>query len=106
EAGGRHHHYGRAHERVVIVRYPPRVDWNFYRSDLYDPYTYRFEPRRWYPYYNSGYWRPTPVLRYRRACCRQTYYPLPPYYQAWGYPRAVYVQKRWKHRHVRRHRHW
>ncbi len=55
-----------------------------------------------------GYWRPTRELRLRQACCRPAYYALPPYYQAWGYPRGVYAQKGWKHqRYARRyHRNW
>jgi hypothetical protein len=49
-----------------------------------DPYAYRYEPRGYYPYYDSHYWRRP------RAVHRP--YLLPPYYQAWGYPR------RWEHR--------
>jgi hypothetical protein len=81
---------------------------HYYDGYYADPYRYTYEQRRWYPYYNSGYWVPTRELQYRRACCRPAYYALPPYYQAWGYPRGVYVQKGWKYpRYARRyHRHW
>jgi hypothetical protein len=82
--------------------------YRVYDGYPYDPYRYRYEPRGWYPYYNSGYWRPARELRYRRACCRPAYYALPPYYQSWGYPRAVYVQKGWRDRRYARryHRNW
>ena len=85
--------------------------WRRSYEDRYyaaDPYRYTYEPRRWYPYYNSGYWVPTRELQYRRACCRPAYYALPPYYQSWGYPRGVYVQKGWKDRRYARryHRQW
>ncbi len=62
-----------------------------YRSDLYlDPNRYYYSPRAYYPYRNSGYWRPTAELRYRQACCRP-FAELPRYYQAWGYPK----RQRW-----------
>lgn len=100
EAGGRRAYYYDGY-------YAPRF-YRVYDGYPYDPYRYRYEPRRWYPYYNSGYWVPTRELQYRRACCRPTYHALPPYYQAWGYPRGVYVQKKWKYRNYahRHHRHW
>ncbi len=80
--------------RVQVVEhwgYHPRYA-NVYHVDFAtDPYAYRYMPRRYYPYYNSGYWRPAAVLRYRKACCRP--YPmLPRYYQAWGYPKPAYRQ--------------
>lgn len=72
------------------------------RSDGYlDPHRYRYEPRRYYPYYNSGYWRPTWELRRRAACCRP-FAELPPYYQAWGYPKRY---NRWNS-HYRSYRRW
>lgn len=59
-------------------------DWLFWRRhDGYDPYVYRPEPRNYYPYYNSGYWVPDYVIRAKP----KPIYVLPPYYQAWGYPR-------------------
>lgn len=73
-----------------------------YRSDWeYDRYAYYSTPRRYYPYYNSGYWRPTYELRIRRDRYRP-YAALPPYYQAWGYPARAYARKV----HRRHHRHW
>lgn len=46
-----------------------------------DPYSYKPEKPRYYPYYYSGYWRPIEDMRgaYRYR------HKLPPYYQAWGW---------------------
>ena len=67
-----------------------------YRSDGYlDPNAYYPARRGYYPYYNSGYWRPTDELRYRRACCRPDPV-LPRYYQAWGYPRPIHKYRKWR----------
>ena len=51
-------------------------DW-----DAPDRYPYVYDPPRYYPYYNSGYWRPAWQMRKPRP-----YYVQPPYYPAWGYP--------------------
>jgi hypothetical protein len=59
-------------------------------ADVTDPYAYYVAPRGYYPYYNSGYWRPAAELAWRRRCCRP-HFVLPPYHQAWGYPDRVYV---------------
>lgn len=97
EAGGLWRDRG---ERVVTHRvYRPR-----YR-DVYideDPYAYRYEPRGYYPYYNSGYWVPTYVIRKRRYLRR------PPYYKAWGENRRGYKHRDWHDRHHGRIRrgHW
>lgn len=80
-------------------RHGPRG--NFYSFDRYE---YRWEPRGYYPYYNSRYWAPTEALRYRRDCCRPVA-ALPPYYQAWGHPHRYYNHKRWHREHFGRHRH-
>jgi hypothetical protein len=86
------HRHPRGWGEVQVVRhygYYPRYA-HFYETDLRtDPYAYSWAPRRYYPYYNSAYWRPTWELRYRKRCCRPVAY-LPPYYQAWGYPRPYY----------------
>lgn len=67
-----------------------------------DPYAYRYVPRGYYPYYNSGYWRPAHLVRKRR------YLPQPPYYSAWGDNRRRYRHREWHYRnHGRiRHGHW
>jgi len=84
----RHHNHGGYYTKTEFYHRHHRSDFE------YDRFAYYESPRRYYPYYNSGYWRPTVELRYRRACCRPVAM-LPPYYQAWGYPRPVY---RLKHR--------
>lgn len=67
-----------------------------------DPYAYRYEPRGYYPYYNSGYWVPRHLVRKRR------YFRRPPYYQAWGDNRRYYRHRKWRRRHHGRirHGHW
>lgn len=101
EAGSRHapRGWGKVQD-VHHYRYKPRYR-NFYS---YDRYEYRWEPRGYYPYYNSRYWAPTEALRYRRDCCRPVA-ALPPYYQAWGHPHRYYNHKRWHRENFGRHRH-
>ncbi len=49
-------------DRVVNhhVYYPQYV--HYYHVD---PYAYRYSPRGYYPYYNSGYWSPASLIRKR-----------------------------------------
>jgi hypothetical protein len=72
-----------------------------------DPYAYYYDPRPYYPHYNSRYWRPAIVLLRRRACCRPVLV-YPPYYQAWGYPYRYTYHRAWQHRRhgLRRRHHW
>lgn len=104
----RHGPYGYGEIRTVEhVGYYPRYRHRYATYYGTDPYAYRWEPRRYYPYYNSGYWRPAAEMRFRRACCAPVVV-LPPYYQAWGYPRRHYMNRAWyirKEPRVRRH-HW
>lgn len=63
-----------------------------------DPYSYQPRLPGYYPYYNSGYWRPIEEMRY------STRYRFlkPPYYQAWGYnTRAWYIANKDDRRHWR-----
>lgn len=62
-----------------------------------DPYSYVPEQPRYYPYYNSGQWKPLAEMRYRT----RYNYTLPPYYQAWGWN-----SKKWYLAHGKSHRHW
>jgi hypothetical protein len=55
--------------------------WRDYDPDAPDRYPYVYTPPRYYPYYNSDYWRPAREMRRPRP-----YYVQPPYYPAWGYP--------------------
>ena len=49
----------------------------------YDPQSWYYKPRGYYPYYNSGYWVPRAQMRYRyRYVYRGPQYR---YYPAWGY---------------------
>lgn len=69
-----------------------------------DPYAYRYEPRGYYPYYNSGYWKPASEMRKRK----RPYYEHPAYYPAWGYPSPSYRHRAWHayHHGYIRHSHW
>lgn len=67
-----------------------------------DPYAYRSEKRGYYPYYNSGYWRPAHEMRYRY----RRHFALPKYHRAWGYPKTSYNHREWHYRHHGRHRPW
>jgi len=94
DAGHRH----RVWHGAPVVRHHAYFPRYWYDAE-YDPYAYSYAPRRYYPYYNSGYWRPTVELQYRRACCRP-YSGLPRYYRAWGYP--VAYGRKWGRNHYRR----
>ena len=85
--------------RLRTVRhwvYRPHYDNVYLAHPDTDPYSYRYEPRGYYPYYNSGYWGPAHVKRARTH--------LPPYYAAWGSDRAGYHHVEWHNRHYGGHR--
>jgi hypothetical protein len=65
-------HWGWGHDRGLR-----RAD------DRGDPYGYQYQPRGYYPYYGSSYWRPLSEVRYRY----RYHFELPRYYSAWGHPR-------------------
>lgn len=67
-----------------------------------DPYAYESAPRGYYPYYNSGYWRPASEMRNRH----RYNFKLPKYYQAWGYPKRTYAHRAWHEKHHGRHYPW
>lgn len=56
---------------------------NGLRLYRYDPYSYYYTDRGYYPYFNSGYWVPRAAMktRYRYKYLGQPYR----YYPAWGY---------------------
>jgi len=94
---------------VVMAAYSglmasPAEAFDRYCAGCPDPYAYRYEPRGYYPYYNSGYWKPAYVLRKRG----RPYYVHPPYYAAWGYPDWRYRHRAWHaaHHGYIRHDHW
>lgn len=57
----------------------------------YDRFAYRYRQPCYYPYYNSGYWKPTSLLRKRP----RFHYDIPRYYPAWGYPSPSALARRW-----------
>ncbi|MCB1506688.1 MAG: hypothetical protein KDJ47_17110 [Hyphomicrobiaceae bacterium] len=92
---------GWGRERVVRHHvYYPRYRHEYVRHRATDPYFYRYEPRGYYPYYNSRYW----VRAGSHKKCRR-HYKLPRYHKAWGYPKRGYNHGKWHARHHGRHRH-
>lgn len=77
--------------------YYPRYHHVYLKDGRDDPYHYRYQPRGYYPYYNSRYWG-RPRIRRHRAY-------VPPYYASWGAPRWRYRHGEWHRRHHGRHRH-
>ena len=74
-----------------------------------DPYAYRYEPRGYYPYYRSDYWRPTDYVRYRNRLHYNVWNTQPPhfrYYKSWGYPVRHWHHKQWHAWAHGRHRPW
>jgi hypothetical protein len=105
DAGFRRHPAGWGSERTVThYGYYPRYHHVYRTHSVTDPYAYRYEPRGYYPYYNSGYWKPAHTMR----CRKHRHYHQPPYYQAWGYEDRAYHHRAWHARHhgyIRRD-HW
>jgi hypothetical protein len=89
------------HERTVRHWvYYPHYRHQFLTHPNTDPYAYHYEPRGYYPYYNSHYWGPPRVKRFRGH--------LPPYYAAWGANRRHYRHVEWHYKNYGGHRrgHW
>jgi hypothetical protein len=99
---GYRRHAGWGEARTVLFYGYPRYNRVYYGGGYVDRYTYRYEPRGYYPYYNSRYWRPAHLVLRERAIG------LPPYYRAWGYPKRAYSHRVWHYRYHRRHHisHW
>lgn len=91
---------------IVLVAPQPADAGGLFRDRAAhgDPYAYRYEPRGYYPYYNSRYWKPAHVMRKKR----RKYHKQAPYYQAWGYPKRHYNHREWHAKHHGRHwiGHW
>lgn len=87
-----------------LMTSPAEAGHRYSRLGYGDPYAYRYEPRGYYPYYNSGYWRPAYVMRQRG----RARYVHPPYFAAWGYPDPRYHHRAWHayHHGYIRHHHW
>jgi len=77
------------------------------RGDLDECYNYRPANRGYYPYYNSGQWRPAREMRERRQMSRW-HYSYPQYNPVWGHPVDDYNHRDWHARNHGRHRigHW
>jgi hypothetical protein len=91
---------------VVHYGYYPRYNHVYAFNSVTDPYAYAYEPRGYYPYYNSGYWRPAHDMRVKRRHAYRAQ--RVPYYQAWGYPVSSYYHRAWhaaNHGYIR-HDHW
>lgn len=90
---------GWGHQRVINhYVYYPRYHHVYHVHGATDPYAYRPATRGYYPYYNSGYWRPA-TYRHR------PHYQLPAYYPAWGYTKR-WQHKKWHAVHHGRHKPW
>lgn len=72
-------------QEPIVDERVERVERPRYRGDyIYvDPYRYYYRPRAYYPYYDSGYWKPAYEMRKRR----RVHHVPPTYYSSWGYPR-------------------
>jgi len=74
-----------------------------------DPYAYRYEPRGYYPYYRSDYWRPSRYVLYRNRVHYNVWNTRPPhfrFYQSWGYPVRKWRHKDWHATQHGDHRPW
>jgi hypothetical protein len=76
----------------------PDLRYHEYQPDdaLERYYYYSYEPRGYYPYYNSGEWGPRYIRRFKGA--------LPPYYAAWGSTNRRYHHVEWHRQHYGGHR--
>ena len=80
--------------------YHPRYHHVYHSHGATDPYAYRYEPRGYYPYYNSGQWRPRGHVGLKRA-----HFKHPKYHKAWSANRRSYQHYRWHAEHHGRHDH-
>jgi hypothetical protein len=88
------------HRTVRGCAYQSRHRHVYHRRSVEDRYAYRYEPRGYYPYYNSGYWKPARMMRKARP-----HYRLPKYHAAWGHTKCEYRHGMWHNKHHGRHRH-
>ncbi len=80
--------------------YYPRYQHYYLANGTTDPYAYRYQPNGYYPYYNSGYWKPRHCVPLKRA-----HFAAPKYYQAWGANKKRYNHVKWHDKHHGEHRH-
>jgi len=81
--------------------YAPRFHHVYRVHGRTDPYAYQYQPRGYYPYYGSHYWRPAQELRFRN----RTHYKLPAYHAGWGYPKS-WDHKTWHDENHGSHHRW
>lgn len=74
-----------------------------------DPYAYQYEPRGYYPYYRSDYWRSAAYVRYRSRLHYHAWNTRPPhyrFYRSWGYPLRYWPHSKWHAYYQGGHRPW
>lgn len=89
--------------RAQTVRrwvYRPRYRYQYKLHSRTDPYRYTYEPRGYYPYYGSRYWRPL------RSARKRYHFHAPRYYPAWGKKRRGWKHRKWHYRNHGRIRSW
>ena len=79
--------------------YYPRYRNFYYTNGQTDPFAYRYEPHGYYPYYNSGYWKPRSQVPLHRA-----HFAAPKYYGGWGRNKKHWSQAKWNAEHHVRER--
>jgi hypothetical protein len=82
--------------------YYPRYHHLYRIAGTTDPYAYVPSDRGYYPYHNSGYWRPAAEMRHRFRYS----FKLPKYHRAWGYPRRDWNNEQWHHENHGFHHRW
>jgi hypothetical protein len=70
--------------------YYPRYHNHYLTHGQTDPFAYESDPRGYYPYYNSGYWKPRHAIRNERA-----HFVKPKYFKAWGANKAHWDHATW-----------
>jgi len=101
--GWKRHHAPHGWDRSRVVRrgdYRPRYTHRHYVNQRTDSYTYRYQTRGYYPYYNSNYWRPSRQVPYSRR------FRAPRYHPAWGIRKRHWQNRRWHARHHGGHPFW
>lgn len=83
--------------------YYPRYRHYYLTNGQADPFGYHYQPRGYYPYYNSGYWKPASQVPLKRA-----HYARPKHHKAWGANRQQWDNAKWHAEHSGRieHGHW
>jgi hypothetical protein len=74
--------------------YYPRYRHYYLTNGQADPFGYQYQPRGYYPYYNSGYWK-TP-------CCvplKRAHFVHPKYHAGWGANKKHHSHVKMHHAH-------